>query len=244
MNTTLPPPAFQAQLSSLFLQYATLPVSTSNKASRNSGNQSPASTEHRFEQPFINYCCHKFLHRRHPTWSNHCYSYNQPPCVYASYLIAILAAVTSNVLPLPSMAHGTPTEVTPSYLDAVQLPIPALLLPSIPATGWTLHAATTIDNTACSPPNGHQKIIQGEFIDFSESLHKATFTYTTADPCYQPNGPSKKFIPCHVDASLEPVSISYSKSQPHESPRNDTLSESNLLSHYTPATPKLASMRY
>ena len=54
MNTTLPPAALQAQLSSLmaqFLQYATLSASTSHEATRSTGNLSPASTEHRLEQP-------------------------------------------------------------------------------------------------------------------------------------------------------------------------------------------------
>ena len=36
------------------------------------------------------------------------------------------------------MAHGAPTAVTPSYSDTVQQPIPALLPPAIPATGWTM----------------------------------------------------------------------------------------------------------
>ena len=53
-NTTLPSAALQAQLSSLmaqFLQYATLPASTSHKPTRSTGNLSPASTEHHLEQP-------------------------------------------------------------------------------------------------------------------------------------------------------------------------------------------------
>ena len=46
-----------------------------------------------------------------------------------------------------------------------------------------------------------------------------------------------------MNTRLEPASIGHSKSQTYKSPGNDTLPKSNLLSNYTPATPKLALMQ-
>ena len=89
------------------------------------------------------------------------------------------------------MAHGAPTAVAPSYSDTVQPPIPTLLLPVMPATGWTMqqppyHQLTTqptvhpmaTDTLSPVPAQIRQKIIQGEFIDFSVLLHRASHKKT------------------------------------------------------------------
>ena len=105
------------------------------------------------------------------------------------------AAVTLNVQPPPPMAHGAPTAVAQSYSDTVQPPIPALLPPAMPATGWTMqqppyHQLTTQptvhpmanDTLPPVPAQIRQKIIHGEFIDFSVLLNRVTFPNAAADP--------------------------------------------------------------
>ena len=72
------------------------------------------------------------------------------------------------------MTHGAPTAVTPSYVNTVQLPIPALLPPAMPATSWTMqqpsyHQLTThptvhpmaTDTLPAVPAQTCQKFIQG-----------------------------------------------------------------------------------
>ena len=103
------------------------------------------------------------------------------------------------------MAHGAPTAVTSSYLDVVQLPMPTLLLPSMPATSLTMqqppYHQLIIQPTVHPMANNtlppvlaqiHQKIIQGEFIDFSVLLHRATFPHSTAAPWPSTQQPIKK----------------------------------------------------
>ena len=63
-------------------------------------------------------------------------------------------------------------------------------------------------------------------------------------PCHQSNSPSKHSILYYVKTGLEHVSIGHSKSQPCKSSGNDSLLVPNLLSNYTPAAPKLASMQW
>ena len=107
-------------------------------------------------------------------------------------------------MPLPPFAHGAPIEVTPSYSDAVQPPIPTLLLPSIPTTAWTMqqppyHQVTTQptvhpmanDTLPPVPAQLCQRIIQGEFIDFSVLLRSATFPDAAADPLPSTQQPMK-----------------------------------------------------
>ena len=113
-------------------------------------------------------------------------------------------AATFNVPP-PPLAHGAHTAVAPSYLDAVQPPIPTPLLPSIPTTAWTIHQPAyhqvttqpTVhpmakDTLPPVPAQLRQNIIQGEFIDFSVLLHRATFQDASADPLPSTQQPIKK----------------------------------------------------
>ena len=203
-NTTLPPAALQAQLSSLmaqFLQYATPSASTSHEApvtcllpprstTLNSPRYQlllpaifppspfpldqpplqlqPASLRlrikpHRYQLPLLS----TYRHRTYGQWSSH----SSRPKLFGY-----------------STAADT-CSIAPSY-----------------ACHWLDHASTAlppIDNTAYSPPNGHRhlttrtcsntpKIIQGEFIDFSVLLHRATFPDATADPLPSTQQPIKK----------------------------------------------------
>ena len=168
------------------------------------------------------------------------------------------AAITFNVQALPPMAHGASTAVAPSYSDTVQLLIPALLPPAMPAAGWTMqqppyNQLTTqptvypmaTDTLSPVPAQIRQKIIQGEFIDFSVLLHRATFPDATADPLPSAQHPIKKissFVMWMQAWNLyQSVIPSHNPAKVLEMIR--TLSVSNLLSHYTPATPKLASVQ-
>ena len=114
-------------------------------------------------------------------------------------------AITFNVPPQP-LAHGAPTAVALSYLDAVQPPISTLLLPSIPTTARTTqqspyHQVTTQptvhpmanDTLPPQPAQLRQKIIQGEFIDFSVLLHRVvTLPDAAADLLLSTQQPIKK----------------------------------------------------
>ena len=207
-NTTLPPAALQAQLSSLmaqFLQYATPPASTSHEATRSTGNLSPASTEHHLEQPPLSTtAATNFSTVAVPPGPTTVTVTTSQPA-FTHQASSLLAAVTFNVQAPPLMAHGAPTAVAPSYSDTVQPPIPALLPPATPATGWTMqqppyHQLTTqptvhpmaTDTLPPVPAQIRQKIIQGEFIDFSVLLHRATFPGATADPLPSTQQPIKK----------------------------------------------------
>ena len=211
MNTTLPPAALQAQLSSLmaqFLQYATPPASTSHEATRSTGNLSPASTEHHLEQPPLSTTATtNFSTVAIPPGPTTVTATTSQPA-FTHQASSLPAAVTFNVQAPPLMAHGAPTAVAPSYSDTLQPPIPALLPPATPATGWTMqqqpyHQLTTqptvhpmaTDTLPPVPAQIRHKIIQGEFIDFSVLLHRATFPDATADPYHQPNSPLKRFHP-------------------------------------------------
>ena len=103
------------------------------------------------------------------------------------------------------MAHGAPTAVAPSYSDTVQLPIPALLPPAMPSTGWTMqqppyHQLTTQPTvlpmaTDTLPPVPAQ---------YAKRLYKVSSLISLCyyigphsrmllpTPC-QPNSPSKRF---------------------------------------------------
>ena len=172
------------------------------------GNLSPAFTEHHLEQPPLSTtAATNFSAVAVPPGPTTVTATTSQPA-FTRQASSLPAAVTFNVQAPPPMAHGTPTAVVPSYSDTVQPPIPALLPPVMPATGWTMqqppyHQLTTQPTvypmaTDALPPVPaliHQKIIQGEFIDLSVLLHSATFSDTTADPCHQPNSPSKRFHP-------------------------------------------------
>ena len=209
-NTTLPPAALQAQLSSLmaqFLQYAKLPASTSHEATRSTGNLSPASTEHHLEQPPLSItAATNFSTVAVPPGPTSITATTSQPA-FTRQASSLPAAVTFNVEAPPPTAHGAPTAVAPSYSDIVQLPIPALLPPVMPATGWTMqqppyyqlttqptvHPMAT-DTLPPVPAQIRQKIIQGDFIDFYVLLHRATFLDVTADPLPS-TSPSKRFHP-------------------------------------------------
>ena len=118
MNTTLPPAALQAQLSSLmaqFLQYAMPPASTSHEATQSTGNLSPASTEHHLEQPLLSITAATNFSTvavpNGPTTVTATTSQPEFTCQASS----LPAAVTFNVQVPPPTAHGAPTAVAPSY---------------------------------------------------------------------------------------------------------------------------------
>ena len=141
-NTTLPPAALQAQLSSLmaqFLQYVTPPASTSHEATRSgTGNLSPASTEHHLKQPPLSTtAATNFSTVAVPPIPTTVTATTSQPA-FTHQASSLQAAVTFNVQAPPLMAHGAPTAVAPSYSDKVQPPISVLLPPAMPATGWTI----------------------------------------------------------------------------------------------------------
>ena len=91
------------------------------------------------------------------------------------------------------------------YPAVVQPSMSTLLPPSMPTSSWTTQQPpyhqltmqppahlTTCDTLPPVPAQIHQKIIQGEFIDFSVLLHKATFPDTGADPSPSAQQPIKK----------------------------------------------------
>ena len=187
-----------------FLQYATPPASTSNEVTRNTSNLSPVSTEDPPEQPPPSIIAASNFSTiavpSGPTTITVMTSYS----MFTHHASSLPPAVTFNVPP-PPLAHGALTAAAPSYLDAVQLPIPTSLPPSIPTTAWTMqqlpyHQVTTqptvhpmAKNTLQPvPAQLRQKIIRGEFIDFSVLLHRATFPDVVADPLSSTQQPIKK----------------------------------------------------
>ena len=163
LNTTLPPAALQAQLSSLmaqFLQYATPPASTSHEATRSTGNLSPASTEHHLEQPPLSTTAATNFSTVAvpPGPTTVTATTSQPAFTYQAS--SLPAAVTFNVQTPPLMAHGAPTAVAPKLFGYSTAADTCSIAPSY-ACHWLDHAATTlppIDNTAYSPPNGHRHL--------------------------------------------------------------------------------------
>ena len=154
---------------------------------------SPASTEHHLKQPPLSITAatnvSTFTVPSVPTTITATTS--QPAFTRLASLLP--AAVTFSVQ--APIAHGAPTAVASSHSDTVQLLIPALLPPAMPATGWTMqqppyHQLTiqptvqpmATDTLPPIPAQIHQKIIQCEFIDFSVLLHRSTFLDATADP--------------------------------------------------------------
>ena len=195
-------PALQAQLSSLmaqFLQYATQPASISHEAApgaaRTTSNLSLASTVHASEQPPPSLAATLSLFSAvavpprpttvtatsgHPAFTQHTLL---PP------------AIPLVVQPQIPTAYTAPTAAAPTYSAVVQpAPIPTLLPPSTPTSGWIMQQPPyqpimqpaahpmTSDTLPPVPAQIRQKIIQGEFIDFSVLLHKATFPDAAADP--------------------------------------------------------------
>ena len=59
------------------------------------------------------------------------------------------------------------------------------------------------------PTQIHQKITQGEFIDFSVLLHRDTFLDAAAHPLPSTQQSIKRVYPLSCDAGVEPVSISH-----------------------------------
>ena len=188
-----------------FLQYTTPPASTSHEATQSTGNLSPASTEHYLEQPLLSItAATNFTTVPVPPGLTTVTATTSQPA-FTRQASSLPAAFTFNIQAPPPIAHGATTAVAPSYSDTVQPLIPALLPPAMPTTGWTIHeppyhqltTQPTVHPKATDalPPVSTQicqKIIQGEFIDFSVLLHRAIFRDATTDPLPSTQQPIKK----------------------------------------------------
>ena len=183
------PSALQAQLSSLmaqFLQYATPPASISHEAAseaaRTTSNLSPASTVHASEQPppslaaTLSQLSAVTVSPRVPTTVTATSGHS----AFTQHT-SLPPAIPLNVQPRPQIptVHTAPA---PTY-SIQPAPIPTPLPLPMPTSGWIMQQPPyqsimqpaahpmTSETLPPVPAQIRQKIIQGEFIDFSVLLH-------------------------------------------------------------------------
>ena len=202
------PPALQAQLSSLmaqFLQYAMPPASISHEAARTTNNLSPASMVHASEQPppslaaTLSQLSAVTVSPRVPTTVTATSGHS----AFTQHT-SLPPAIPLNVQPRPQIptVHTAPA---PTYsIQPAPIPTPLPLL--MPTSGWikqqppyqsimqpAAHPMTS-ETLPPVPAQIRQKIIQGEFIDFSVYYYiRPHSRMLLLTPCHQHNNPSKRF---------------------------------------------------